>query len=32
VSILPGVGPQFAKVLERAGLKTVGDLAAPIPR
>jgi DNA polymerase-4 len=32
VSILPGVGPQFAKVLERAGLKTVGDLAGADPK
>jgi len=27
VSILPGVGPAFVKALEKAGLRTVGDLA-----
>ena len=27
VGILPGVGPAFVKSLERAGLRTVGDLA-----
>ena len=27
VTILPGVGPAFAKALERSGLRTVGDLA-----
>ena len=28
VGVLPGVGPAFARALERAGLRTVGDLAA----
>ncbi len=32
VSILPGVGPAFVKALERAGLRTVGDLAEASPR
>ena len=32
VTILPGVGPAFAKSLEKAGLRTVGDLAAAGPR
>ena len=32
VTILPGVGPSFAKSLEKAGLRTVGDLAAAEPR
>ncbi len=32
VTILPGVGPVFAKSLARAGLRTVGDLAAAVPR
>jgi DNA polymerase-4 len=32
VRILPGVGPAFAAVLERAGLRVVGDLAAASPR
>jgi DNA polymerase-4 len=32
VSILPGVGPAFVKVLEKAGLRTVGDLAEASPR
>jgi len=32
VSILPGVGPVFLKTLEKAGLKTVGSLAAAEPR
>jgi len=32
VSILPGVGPVFAKTLEAAGLATVGDLARADPR
>jgi DNA polymerase-4 len=32
VGILPGVGPAFVKALERAGLRTVGDLAAASPR
>ncbi len=32
VSILPGVGPAFVKALERAGFRTVGDLAAADPK
>ena len=32
VGILPGVGPAFVKSLERAGYRTVGDLAAAEPR
>ena len=32
VSILPGVGPAFVKALERAGLRSVGDLADASPR
>ena len=32
VSILPGVGPTFAATLEKAGLRTVGALAASEPR
>ena len=32
VGVLPGVGPAFVKALERAGLRTVGDLAAASPR
>jgi DNA polymerase-4 len=32
VSILPGVGPAFAKGLEKAGYSTVGDLARAEPR
>jgi DNA polymerase-4 len=32
VSILPGVGPAFVQSLERAGLRTVGDLARAEPR
>jgi DNA polymerase-4 len=32
VGILPGVGPAFVKALERAGLRTVGDLASASPR
>ncbi len=32
VTILPGVGPAFAKSLAKAGLRTVGDLAAAPPR
>lgn len=32
VSILPGVGPAFAKALELAGFATVGDLARAAPR
>ena len=32
VTALPGVGPAFAKSLEKAGLRTVGDLAAAAPR
>ncbi len=32
VGILPGVGPAFVKALERAGLRTVGDLATASPR
>ena len=32
VSILPGVGPAFVKALEKAGLRTVGDLAEASPR
>ncbi len=32
VSILPGVGPAFVKSLEKAGLRTVGAIAAADPR
>jgi DNA polymerase IV len=32
VSILPGVGPAFAKAMEQAGFRTVGDLAKAEPR
>jgi DNA polymerase-4 len=32
VSILPGVGPAFFKVLEKAGYHTIGDLARAEPR
>src|SRR5262249_42287708 len=32
VGILPGVGPAFVQSLERAGYRTVGDLAAASPR
>jgi DNA polymerase-4 len=32
VRILPGVGPAFAKALEQAGFRTVGDLARADPR
>ena len=32
MSILPGVGPAFAKSLEKAGFRTVGDLARADPR
>ena len=32
VSILPGVGPAFAKSLEQAGFRTVGDLARADPK
>jgi len=32
VSILPGVGPAFAEVLEREGFRRIGDLAAADPR
>ena len=32
VTILPGVGPAFAKALGKAGLRTVGDLAETEPR
>ena len=32
VGILPGVGPAFVKALEKAGLRTVADLAAASPR
>jgi DNA polymerase-4 len=32
VSILPGVGPAFLKTLEKAGYRTVGDLARAEPR
>jgi DNA polymerase-4 len=31
-SILPGVGPAFSKALEKAGYRTVGDLARADPR
>ena len=32
VGILPGVGPTLVKALEKAGLRTVGDLARAEPR
>ncbi|MEP6966845.1 MAG: DNA polymerase IV [Pseudomonadota bacterium] len=32
ISILPGVGPVFARTLEAAGLRTIGDLARADPR
>jgi DNA polymerase IV len=32
VSILPGVGPAFSKGLEKAGYRTVGDLARADPK
>jgi len=32
VGILPGVGPALVKTLEKAGLRTVGDLARAEPR
>jgi DNA polymerase-4 len=32
VSILPGVGPALVKTLEKAGLRTVGDLARAEPK
>ncbi len=32
VSILPGVGPAFVRSLEKAGLRTVGDLARADPK
>jgi len=32
VSIIPGVGPAFAASLQKAGFKTVGDLARADPR
>jgi len=32
VAILPGVGPAFSKTLEKAGYRTVGDLARAEPR
>jgi DNA polymerase-4 len=32
VGVLPGVGPAFARALERAGLRIVGDLAAASAR
>jgi DNA polymerase-4 len=32
VNILPGVGPQFVKSLDKAGFRTVGDLARADPR
>ncbi len=32
VSILPGVGPAFVKSLEKAGLRTVGDIARTDPK
>ncbi len=32
VTALPGVGPAFAKSLEKAGLRTIGDLASASPR
>jgi DNA polymerase-4 len=32
ISIIPGVGPAFAKTLETAGFRVVGDLARASPR
>ena len=32
VSILPGVGPAFVRSLEKAGLRTVGDIARADPK
>ncbi len=32
VTILPGVGPVFARSLQKAGFRTVGDLAIAVPR
>lgn len=32
VSILPGVGPQFTRTLDKAGFKTIGDLARADPK